>query len=386
MKRIGILTFHRPVNYGAFLQSFSLSNELKKRFPDAKIEIIDYIAPIEKRKIYLDILRELKYRGVKSMLAEMVKVGVFKKSLRFLSLSKESFCTDDISAFYKRVSKDYDCLIIGSDAVLNWEQNGYPSAFYPPAECTIPVFGYAVSAHGLKLNKLSEEQKQYCKDSFSRFSFIGARDNNTYKFAEGSGYDGELVHVCDPTFFTDLGLVEKNADGWEERIRRKYGFDVNDEYIVFMVNDNNLTKKLYDYYGKKYKIVTLFKNTPNADVFMYDLNPFEWVKVLSRAKVIFTQYFHGALLGLKNNVGTVIVDMAGDNTEYESKLCDVIVKRLGLGELYFTRSTSADVGKMTEAADGVLEGRYKALISDAVEKEKMTSEQFFDRLKECIYE
>lgn len=153
-----------------------------------------------------------------------------------------------------------------------------------------------------------------------------------------------------------------------------------------MVNDNNLTKKLYDYYGKKYKIVTLFKNTPNADVFMYDLNPFEWVKVLSRAKVIFTQYFHGALLGLKNNVGTVIVDMAGDNTEYESKLCDVIVKRLGLGELYFTRSTSADVGKMTEAADGVLEGRYKALISDAVEKEKMTSEQFFDRLKECIYE
>lgn len=48
---IGILTFHRPINYGAFLQSFSLSSHLAKE-PNFNVEIIDYIAPKEKLKIH----------------------------------------------------------------------------------------------------------------------------------------------------------------------------------------------------------------------------------------------------------------------------------------------------------------------------------------------
>ena len=161
MKKIGILTFHRPINYGAFVQSFSLSNEIKKRFPDARVEIIDYIAPKEKRKIYLNVLRELKYRGFGSMMYEILKIGVFKKSLKNLMLSGKSFCTDDIAAFYRSISNNYDYIVIGSDAVLNWNQNGYPSAFYPPEECKIPALGYAMSAHGLAFEKLTKEEKEY---------------------------------------------------------------------------------------------------------------------------------------------------------------------------------------------------------------------------------
>ena len=41
--KIGILTFHRPINYGAFLQAFALSNQIQRSFPKSEVEIIDYI-------------------------------------------------------------------------------------------------------------------------------------------------------------------------------------------------------------------------------------------------------------------------------------------------------------------------------------------------------
>ena len=40
--KIGILTFHRAYNYGAFLQCYSLQKELKARFPECDIKVIDY--------------------------------------------------------------------------------------------------------------------------------------------------------------------------------------------------------------------------------------------------------------------------------------------------------------------------------------------------------
>ena len=53
MKKIGILTFHKAINYGAYLQAFSLSERLKKEFSDCHVEIIDYIPQKEKKKIYI---------------------------------------------------------------------------------------------------------------------------------------------------------------------------------------------------------------------------------------------------------------------------------------------------------------------------------------------
>ena len=40
--KIGILTFHKAQNYGAFMQCYALSKELEKRFPGHTVEVIDY--------------------------------------------------------------------------------------------------------------------------------------------------------------------------------------------------------------------------------------------------------------------------------------------------------------------------------------------------------
>ena len=81
--KIGILTFHRPINYGAFLQAYSLSNQLKKCFEKSEVEIIDYIAPKENKTIYLNVLRTLKYYGVDAMIKEIAKItGSFEGTVK----------------------------------------------------------------------------------------------------------------------------------------------------------------------------------------------------------------------------------------------------------------------------------------------------------------
>ena len=43
MKKVGIVTFHRALNYGAVLQSYALQKTVSSL--DAECEIVDYICP-----------------------------------------------------------------------------------------------------------------------------------------------------------------------------------------------------------------------------------------------------------------------------------------------------------------------------------------------------
>lgn len=44
MVKVGILTYHRSLNYGAVMQAYCLAEEIQKRFPDVSVEIVDYMS------------------------------------------------------------------------------------------------------------------------------------------------------------------------------------------------------------------------------------------------------------------------------------------------------------------------------------------------------
>jgi len=56
MGKIGILTFHRSYNYGAFMQCYSLSHRLMRDFPQHEVEVIDYAT----QRVYANYPTELK--------------------------------------------------------------------------------------------------------------------------------------------------------------------------------------------------------------------------------------------------------------------------------------------------------------------------------------
>ena len=385
MKRIGILTFHRAINYGAYLQSYSLQNYINDHFPDCNTEIIDYIPNIEYKKIFRNILGTLKRKGLFECHREIKKVCVFQKSLAYQKLSDLHMKKDDFNRLFHYIDSHYDVVVVGSDAILNWNQNGFPSAYYLDYNFNVPMIMYAASAHGLKYFDINEQQKAYCKRCFSRFSLLGIRDENTENFIHYCNPELNTIHTCDPTFLIDKKKVLEIAADTQKIAKRKYHFSFDQQYIVTMVNNEILQKKIRDEFGEKYTIVSLFKPNRYSDVFMYDLNPFQWVYVLAHANLVITQYFHGALLSMRYGTSTMVVDAANPEDNYISKLYDVIVNRLSFYDRYSTEKDllCGNTDFWTTANQLVCTDESE-MINAKMDREAESSNAYFEMVKSLL--
>lgn len=383
--KIGILTFHRAINYGAFLQSYGLSKRLKCDFPNVEFEIIDYIAPKEQSKVYKNMLKALKHYGVQGFIKEIVKVKVFNSSLRYLPISKNRMFPHDLGELYQFINSNYDMLIIGSDAVFNWNQTGFPTAFIPEYDFSIPVVTYAASVHGLRFFDADKRIIELCGKAFRKMSFIGVRDQTTEEFVKFCASDMQPVHCCDPTFLVDITELRNLYD--VDNIFKRYNISAQTPYIILMTQNDRVSKEIYDHYRNKYLIISLFKPNRYSKVFMYDLNPFEWVAVLAYSKMIVTSYFHGTLFGLVQDKPVIVVDESRYNDPYEGKLRDLMNRRLLLGELYFQAeelSSTECHEKFLSVVEEALSGNFDKRIKVSVMNERKQYDTFAEFMRENI--
>ena len=383
--RIGILTFHKAINYGAYLQAFSLFNELKKQFPNDEVEIIDYIAPKEqKRKLYI-FLWNVKHHGIKGGLCELNRISVFKKMQRHLSLSPKSFCTRNLKKLYSYINDRYDMLIIGSDAVFNWNQTKFPTAFIPDYQFSIPVYTYAASVHGLRFYSASKDILATCGKAFDRMEYIGVRDNCSDKFVKLCSKKARTIHCCDPTLFIDKDLIFKKGISVKDKLQKKYNLSLDSKYIVVMAPDSDIIKEVRARYGDQYKIVSVFVKSSFSDYYIADLNPFEWTVILKQAALVITSYFHGTLLSLVQGTPAVVLDYSGYcDDQYEGKLKDLMYTRLGLPELYYDKKEADNfVGDddFYKKIDKMLSGGYRQRIDKAINKEREAINDFISLLR-----
>ena len=127
--KIGILTYHRAFNYGAYVQAYALSQQLTKRLPEHHIEIIDfsYIDDVVKRELvpYKVLLRF----GYKRYLGVKHNYKAFLRGLKQLPLGKRIISNNHEKAI-RKICKQYDFVIVGSDAVFNWKKNPIPNIYF----------------------------------------------------------------------------------------------------------------------------------------------------------------------------------------------------------------------------------------------------------------
>lgn len=381
--RIGILTFHKVINYGAFLQAFSLSNMLKAQFPNAEVEIVDYITNRKRR--YFTVLRSMKHEGVKGMVSELKKISIFNSAQKYLTLSPKSFHSNNFYELYSYIDKRYDMLIIGSDAVFNWNQTKFPTAFIPDYQFSIPVYTYAASVHGLRFYSVQRDILQTCGKAFDQMKYVGVRDKCSEQFVKVCSENANTIHCCDPTLFIDKDIIYNNGISVRNKLAKRYGFSLDSKYIVVMAPNSNMIKEISKRYGNEYKIVSVFVKSSYSDYYIADLNPFEWTVVLRQAAMVITSYFHGTLLSLVQGTPTIVLDYSGYcDEQYEGKLKDLMVTRFELPELYFDKSEADDfVGENAfyNKVDKLLGGEYEKRISDAIRKERETFNDFIKLLE-----
>lgn len=334
--RIGILTFHRSFNYGAFLQCYSLSYRLQQDLPDCIVNVIDY--SYDDNLGYM--VAEQKAKGAKREFIvernQYIKSVVSTLPLFDLGIADKSY-----SSLYEKIGKEYDLIIVGSDAVFNWNSKSLPNAFMPvDVPKNIILTSYAASAHGVAYLSARNEKKEIICRALTEFSYIGVRDDETARMVKWSGCDNEPVHNCDPTVFLDLNILPVNMHELEHKLE-KHGLSMKKPIIGIMAGEP-FGRGIKEHFGTDVEIVSVFGYNRYADVNLSDLNPFEWARVFSFFDVTVTHYFHGTMFSLKNNCPTIVTERAVRFREnYSTKLTDLL-KRLDIENLYYPMNIKTD--------------------------------------------
>lgn len=393
--RIGILTFHRSFNYGAFMQCFSLVTRLKRTFPGSDIEVVDYTSmnalagyDDEIKRAEPDIANKLKSRN-----------SSFKQCQEILPLSNRRIISDDIEDITHFLNENYDVIVVGSDAVWNWISRGFPNVYFLKDYKGVKL-SYAASAHGQIYQNMTDEQRSYLADSFSTFRYIGVRDTTTENLVHYVDPNISVNHNCDPTMFLDLNDVPCDMDALKEKMVA-HGVDFSKPLIGLMAGDC-LGYEIKKHYGDEIQLVSLYEPNKYADVYLYDLTPFEWAHVFSYFKVTITHFFHGTMLSLVNSTPVIPIELTNSfSVQNKTKINDLMT-RIGLQEWrheidVFNESLFRKVlrklrltcnsdlwSDVFRQIDSFMMVDKSQLIKNAVNKERLHADSFFEALQEVI--
>ena len=385
--RIGILTFHKAYNYGAFMQAFSLQSGLKKRFPNDDIEIIDFVPFHEVYRYWIKVpLWIMLHQGWKACLNQYRKYKAFSDAWKSFPLGKKAGNTTQ--SLTKR-TKDYDYIIVGSDAVFNdTDLTGFTgiSPFFLEKSET-PRSSYAASAHGLNYEIFDETKKQRLKEALNRFQIIATRDYHTESFVLhmlGKQTDDRIMHTCDPTVFLD--------DFPESKYIKELIMDYKGKgkkVIAFMLKTERCGDCIREIERERDCVfVSLANYNHNADVQLVDATPFEWVTCLKYVDYVVTDYFHGTLVSLRMGKPVISIDISERKNDHKTKIEDLLIDRLNLPEFYFPYTVFKDESNHSEILQQCrrnIEFDYKEKILSSLNEEHKSFDVFCDALDRRIH-
>ncbi|OUP32152.1 polysaccharide pyruvyl transferase family protein [Bacteroides sp. An19] len=284
--KIGILTFHRALNYGAVLQAYALQDYLRKQGLDAKI--IDYRQPfIESQYACFSIRRCLSknplifiYHIMREILNLNNRIG---KKRHFRNFSKK-YLRVTSKVFHKdEIPQDMDLYLHGSDQIWNAKLTGGYDLVY---------FGKYPTKHGLKASyAASMENREYTKsdgkiisEGLAFLDVISVREKGLIKLLKPYT-EKNIVQVVDPTLLTDRVTWDAIVSSVQEE--EEYIFI----YVVGIQNNQKvrcLATKVANRLGVK-KII---------DCKEKGLSPEEFVSYIKNAKFIITDSFHATVFSI----------------------------------------------------------------------------------------
>lgn len=272
--KIGILTYHHVMNYGAVLQAYALSRYLRDCGHD--VETIDY-RPIKALEAYHKAFFENNpHEAEHRIRAERFEAFIQSE----MPLSPRAFHTRE---GFADLQSRYDAVITGSDEVWNINSfRGYdPSYFLDFAEGARRV-SYAASFGFTSTTGVHREQ---IARMLAAFHALGVRDNHTMRIVrEECGLSS--TKTLDPT----LLLEDYN------RILKP---PAESGYVLVYSNSSQAEVELIRRFAAQMgKSVIAIGYAIEGAINVMTASPAEWVGYFAAADYIFNGFFHGVAFSL----------------------------------------------------------------------------------------
>ena len=298
MKKIGIVTFHRPINYGAVLQSVALYKTISEN--GAKCEIIDYENESIRRAYKLFSLNRC--TNIKLLIWNILNIpGNLKKKARFNEfLQKNVQLTKTVNKHtIEKFSDTYDCYITGSDQVWNYSCTGNDSVFFLDFVLdNSKKRSYAASVGDYKI---SDENKEAIRKYLSGFSTISVREKSSISIVESIlGINGLCHQHLDPTLLV-------NRMDWEKMIANVSRLHKNNYILIYFMAQNDTivreTMTLAQNIKREndFDIVVIGGSLHKGKDGIFYFNaysPEEFIALFRDASCVITNSFHGTAFSI----------------------------------------------------------------------------------------
>lgn len=315
MRKIGIMTMQRIVNYGSFLQAYGLFRIIKQL--GYNVELVDY--EFEKQLVDTKpniVRRVLRNINIKQYLDKKKTLNAFESAFKNIYIPQ--LCASSKPNYRP---KDLRALVIGSDEVFNCLQPypvGYSRELFGKNYEDIPVISYAACFGQTNYKKLVEKRiDAEISRMLKRFKAISVRDGNSYETVR------QLTGI-EPTINLDPVLMYDFKDEIVDNVKLK-------DYIIVYAYPGRLTKKeerIIKKFARKHdkKIISfgMYQKISDEEIIVH---PFEIFSYFKRADFVITDTFHGSIFSIKThaNFCSIVRDQKVGNS---NKLSDLL-KRLG---------------------------------------------------------
>ena len=279
-KKVGVITFHRALNYGAVLQSYALQVFLRNNGFDS--ELIDY-NPASFRKER----RLISFSSPLVLFKSLLKYPFYKSKVRrfdrFLSRCHLSKPVLDYQAL-KNKCADYDFLLVGSDQVWNSQWNHDDKAYYLDFAPLTKKYSYAAS---LGTSQRDAFEAKRLGDYLSSFRRISVREKSAAELISSIMEREVLTHV-DPTL-----LLTKEE--WMKIVSEVGGRPYL--LIYTLEEDSELIAKATNIAKERkldiIQIKDVFRRVSSPIKYASCVSPERFVSLFAHASLIVTNSFHG---------------------------------------------------------------------------------------------
>lgn len=294
--KIGILTFHRASNYGAFLQAYALSTTIANL--GHEVEMIDYWPKYHSDSEKLIINGSLKQK-IKNIIAYFLTESKRKQREKKFETLRNKFIRVGKEIRYIKpedlTNIDCDIVVYGSDQIW-WKGHfenfeGYDGVYW--GEYINEKVKKITYAPSMGIINIGSSDIDYIKSSLKRFSAISVREDTLKKRIKDLT-EKPIEVVLDPTF-----LLKREQ--WENLCTPR---KVKGDYLLLF----NLSKsKETEAFAKdvsnrlNLKIVEVTGSVMSTkfglNIFQTE-SPFEFLSLIKNASFVITSSFHGTAFSI----------------------------------------------------------------------------------------
>lgn len=331
MKKIGILTFHKSINYGSALQAFALLEAIKVIVEDTEVEIIDY----QQRKynyIY-GIYREIQSLGdIKNNIGNTLFFNMLRKRKndfcefreKYLNLSKKKYqYGDDLSG----LSKEYKCIICGSDQIWNPSATDFDINYFLPIPNCIKKIAYAVSLNSGNLE--DAENVEEIRKRIKEFDQLAVREVSGKDKLENFLHHKDIVSVVlDPTLLHEKEFYQKISTS--RFIVEPYIFFYSVNYTPYAIKAAEILSErtglpVYTLYSCR-SVFCIRNLGGKIKIWKKNIGPKDFLSLIQYADHVVTNSFHGTAFSLifQKNFYAIGKSSTEEKVVIDERICNIL--------------------------------------------------------------